>query len=97
MMYTVLMSTTATDTCVHGLSADLCYGPNHYGEDDFRDDDFGPRLWDATPGVCCAAFQLGACDHTEGYDAYDYDDEYDEAAAEQATILATVITAEEPF
>lgn len=24
----------------------------------------GP-LWDATPGVCCAAFQLGACAHTE--------------------------------
>lgn len=34
--------------------------------------DFGPRLWDATPGVCCAAYQLGACPHTE---AYDYDDE----------------------
>lgn len=31
----------------------------------------GPRLWDATPGVCCAAFQLGACSHTE-----DYYDEY---------------------
>lgn len=32
-----------------------------------RDDDFefGPKLWDATPGVCCAAFQLGACVHTE--------------------------------
>jgi hypothetical protein len=26
----------------------------------------GPLLWDATPGVCCAAFQLGACQHTEG-------------------------------
>lgn len=25
----------------------------------------GPRLWDADPGVCCAAYQLGACDHTE--------------------------------
>lgn len=28
-------------------------------------DPFGPRLWDASPGVCCAAFQLGACCHTE--------------------------------
>lgn len=31
----------------------------------------GPRLWDAgvaTGEVCCAAFQLGACEHTEsGY------------------------------
>lgn len=27
---------------------------------------FGPRLWDATPGVCCEYFQLGACAHTEG-------------------------------
>jgi hypothetical protein len=25
----------------------------------------GPRLWDADPTVCCAAFQLGACAHTE--------------------------------
>jgi len=24
-----------------------------------------PILWDATPGVCCAAYQLGACPHTE--------------------------------
>jgi hypothetical protein len=23
-------------------------------------------LWDADPDVCCAAFQLGACVHTEG-------------------------------
>ena len=36
---------------------------------DFDDGfDFGPRLWDADPGVCCAAFQLGACSHTESYD-----------------------------
>lgn len=28
---------------------------------------FGPRLWDADPDVCCAAFQLGACKHTEGF------------------------------
>lgn len=29
---------------------------------------FGPRLWDAGEGVCCAAFQLGACPHTEAFD-----------------------------
>lgn len=27
--------------------------------------DPGPVLWDADPDVCCAAFQLGACSHTE--------------------------------
>lgn len=32
---------------------------------------FEPVLWDATPGVCCAAFQLGACIHTEYNDDYD--------------------------
>lgn len=32
---------------------------------------FGPKLWDAGEGVCCAAFQLGACSHTEDHD---YDD-----------------------
>lgn len=40
------------------------------------------RLWDANPDVCCAAFQLGACQHTEaasyGFDEihadfYEYD------------------------
>lgn len=25
----------------------------------------GPVLWDADPTVCCAAYQLGACVHTE--------------------------------
>lgn len=25
----------------------------------------GPELWDADPDVCCAAYQLGACPHTE--------------------------------
>jgi hypothetical protein len=34
----------------------------------------GPRLWDADPDVCCAAFQLGACVHTEAA-AYQHDDE----------------------
>lgn len=26
---------------------------------------YEPAIWDATPGVCCAYYQLGACDHTE--------------------------------
>lgn len=39
---------------------------------DYRD---MPRLWDADPDVCCAAFQLGACPHTE-----DYDEDDDETA-----------------
>ena len=34
---------------------------------------FGPRLWDADPDVCCAAFQLGACEHTEVFDPSDLD------------------------
>lgn len=31
------------------------------------------RLWDVGEGVCCAAFQLGACPHTEVL--YEDDDE----------------------
>jgi hypothetical protein len=31
----------------------------------------GPALWDADPDVCCAAFQLGACEHTEAFDPED--------------------------
>lgn len=41
---------------------------------------FGPKLWDADPDVCCAAYQLGACPHTEAYDPEDYhydDEDYD--------------------
>lgn len=44
----------------------------HYVHPDDRPSEFDGRLWDATPGVCCAAFQLGACPHTE---AFDYEDE----------------------
>lgn len=40
---------------------------------------FGPVLWDADPDVCCAAFQLGACVHTEGQYG-EYSDEADEPA-----------------
>jgi hypothetical protein len=37
----------------------------------------GSRLWDAGEGVCCAAFQLGACPHTEGDDGYYEEEEAD--------------------
>jgi hypothetical protein len=57
----------------------------------------GDVLWDATPGVCCAAFQLGACAHTE---AYDLDE--DEAAELDAVALsyqvdAPTVLEDEPF
>lgn len=51
-----------------------------------REFGMGPRLWDATPGVCCAAFQLGACCHTEGFDQDDVDD----AVALDAVRLAAI-------
>lgn len=38
-------------------------------EQEERDFGRGPQLWDADPDVCCAAFQLGACEHTEGPEA----------------------------
>lgn len=46
-----------------------------FGYDDDRDEDYrdGPILWDADPDVCCAAYRLGACEHTESY-AYDGED-----------------------
>jgi hypothetical protein len=36
-------------------------------EEEEREFEFGreSKLWDADPDVCCAAFQLGACEHTE--------------------------------
>jgi hypothetical protein len=42
-------------------------------EIEYRD---GPKLWDADPDVCCAAYQLGACSHTE--DASLWDEEGDD-------------------
>ena len=44
---------------------------NEYEQDE---QDFGASgaLWDAGEGVCCAAFQLGACAHTE---AQSFEDE----------------------
>jgi hypothetical protein len=46
------------------------YHPHEAEELEYR---FGPRLWDAGEGVCCAASQLGACPHDEA-DVWDYDD-----------------------
>lgn len=43
-------------------------------EQEERDFGRGPLLWDADPEVCCAAFQLGACIHTEGHE---FDEGYD--------------------
>lgn len=61
----------------------------------------GPRLWDATPGVCCAAFQLGACEHTEAYDPYDYDADMAAWVADNGPLPVAapvaITTAEEPF
>lgn len=65
---------------------------------------FGPRMWDATPGVCCAYFQTGACAHTEAYDE-PTDDDYApgelaalraEETAYQARLAATPVV-DEPF
>lgn len=59
-----------------------------YHHPDDRPSDTGP-LWDAGAGVCCAAFQLGACAHTEGDDAdFDLSDpELAEAMAQEQAIL----------
>lgn len=46
--------------------------------DEMEERDFGGReLWDATPGVCCAYYQLGACAHTEADHELDESDEAD--------------------
>lgn len=37
------------------------------------------ELWDATPGVCCQYFQLGACEHTE---SFEYDGRCPECGAD---------------
>lgn len=41
-----------------------------YMHPDDRPSEHDGLLWDAGD-VCCAAFQLGACEHTESYDEYD--------------------------
>lgn len=59
-----------------------------------------PRLWDADPDVCCAAFQLGACEHTEALNEDDIAELLamsTEEIAELFTPTPTDPTAEEPF
>ena len=48
----------------------MSYNIQEQEEIDFQ---FGPRIWDADPDVCCAYFQTGACEHSEGgyYDEID--------------------------
>lgn len=60
---------------------------------------FGPRLWDADPDVCCAAFQLGACAHTESaYDDYlDALEAGDIPAIVEAPAQVATLTDDEPF
>lgn len=62
----------------------------------------GPRLWDADPGVCCAAFQLGACCHTEADESEFYAEleaewrrDFPEEAAEADARHAAWLAAEE--
>lgn len=71
--------------------------PHELEEIEFQD---GPRLWDITPGVCCAAAQLGACNHSEGAE-YDFGDDEDPVhgpwLAEVRWIYAAADLIEEPF
>jgi hypothetical protein len=56
----------------------------------------GPRLWDADPDVCCAAFQLGACVHTEADLDYGFEELLDTFEATLDALVA-VDSSEEPF
>lgn len=58
--------------------------------------DFGTSgaLWDAGEGVCCAAFQLGACPHTEG--EYHDDDDPEPEDAPLSSLFTATYTAEFP-
>ena len=40
---------------------------------DMSNEIYSPLFWDADPDVCCAAYQLGACHHTEDFDQEDID------------------------
>lgn len=61
----------------------------------------GPVLWDADPDVCCAAFQLGACEHTEAVTdddiaaALPLADQLDDVI--DAPELAPTVATDEPF
>lgn len=59
--------TTTTDYETAALSGELAEWERRLDADGP-----GPRLWDAGEGVCCAAYQLGACCHTEADDAEFY-------------------------
>ena len=68
--------------------------PYEIEEREYRD---GPRLWDADPDVCCAAFQLGACPHTEAFEE-PTDEELAELLDSADTVpLAEVSAIEQPF
>jgi hypothetical protein len=54
----------------------------------------GPKLWDAGEGVCCSAFQLGACAHTE---AVEIEDNEDEQLADVSRHELAAATNDEPF
>lgn len=61
---------------------------------DDRPSEIDGPLWDADPTVCCAAFQLGACAHTEAFDP-----SYEPWTADEATVrlvLALVAPAPAP-
>jgi hypothetical protein len=47
------------------MGSDRWIGPGLHPDDE---PGFAGPLWDADPNVCCAAFQTGACSHTEDYD-----------------------------
>lgn len=62
------------------------------------------ELWDADPDVCCAAFQLGACAHTEGFEQEDDDEDvtykivrhtFDENHPDYMRVIKTGLTLEE--
>jgi hypothetical protein len=82
---------------------DMTKGAYERACDEFDGDTFrehqeslgGPVLWDASPGVCCAAFQLGACEHTE--DFYDEDRDDDPCANDYEPTLVQVQNEDEPF
>ena len=50
----------------------------------------GPVLWDADPDVCCAAYQLGACSHTEA-DAWEEAPDLEELTAEEHAALTDAL------
>ena len=76
----------------------MCFNGGMTSPHELEEQEFGrgSRLWDADPDVCCAAFQLGACSHTEAA-AYQYED--DDPADHVAIAVADpgVPAEDEPF